>query len=126
MNIKRLFRDFGFVISSNLLTLIISTIVILVVPKLIGVEEYGYWQLFMFYSGYLGLLPLGWLDGIYLRYGGEKYERLNKSLFHSQFILLMIMQSFFALIIIIAAMIIHDKQYSFILYALAIFLLIRK
>lgn len=124
MNIKRLLKDFGFVISSNLLTLIISTIVILIVPKLIGVEEYGYWQLFMFYSGYLGLLPLGWLDGIYLRYGGERYERLNKSLFNSQFILLMLMQSFFALIIIIAAMIIHDKQYSFILYALAIFLLI--
>lgn len=124
MNIKRLFKDFGFVISSNLLTLIISTIVILVVPKLIGVKEYGYWQLFMFYSGYLGLLPLGWLDGIYLRYGGERYERLNKSLFNSQFILLMIMQSIFAAIIIIVAVIINDKQYSFILYALALFLLI--
>lgn len=124
MNIKRLFKDFGFVISSNLFTFTISTIVILVVPKIIGVKEYGYWQLFMFYSGYLGVFHLGWLDGIYLRYGGEKYERLNKSLFSSQFILLMFMQSIFALIIILVAVIVRDKQYSFILYALALSLLI--
>ena len=83
MRIKQLLKDFGFVISSNLLTLAISTIVILIVPKVIGVKEYGYWQLFMFYSSYLGVLHIGWLDGIYLRYGGEQYAHLNKALFKS-------------------------------------------
>jgi len=62
MKIKRLIKDFGYVVFSNFLTLIISVIVILVVPKLIGVTEYGYWQLFMFYAAYLGLLHLGWID----------------------------------------------------------------
>lgn len=42
MRVKNFLKDFGFVISSNLLTLAISTIVILIVPKLIGVTEYGY------------------------------------------------------------------------------------
>lgn len=124
MRIKGFLKDFGFVISSNLLTLAISTIVILVVPRIIGVTEYGYWQLFMFYSGYLGLLPLGWLDGIYLRYGGERYEDLDKSLFKSQFTLLMLLQTIFAFVIVVIAVIIDDKQYSFILLALASFLLI--
>lgn len=124
MKIKHLLKDFGFVIFSNLLSLVTSTIVILVVPKVIGVTEYGYWQLFMFYAGYLGLLHLGWLDGIYLRYGGERYEHLNKSLFQSQFILLMLLQTFFAFVIIVAGTIIHDNQYTFIFYALAIYLFI--
>lgn len=81
MRLKKVLLDFGYVISSNLLTLTVSTLVILVVPKLVGVKEFGYWQLFTFFSGYLGLLPLGWLDGIYLRYGGEKYSDLDKNTF---------------------------------------------
>lgn len=124
MRVKNFLKDFGFVISSNLLTLAISTIVILIVPKLIGVTEYGYWQLFMFYSGYLGILPFGWLDGIYLRYGGAKYDDLDKSLFKSQFTLLMLLQIFFACIIIAVAVVLNDERYSFILYALAVYLLI--
>lgn len=124
MRIKLLLKDFGFVISSNLLTLAISTIVILIVPKVIGVKEYGYWQLFMFYSSYLGVLHIGWLDGIYLRYGGEQYDHLNKTLFKSQFWLLMMFQVVFAFIIAILATIVYDKQYSFILYASAVYLLI--
>ncbi|COJ58636.1 lipopolysaccharide biosynthesis protein [Enterococcus sp.] len=124
MNIKQLLKDFGFVIFSNLQTLSISTIIVLVVPKIIGVKEYGYWQLFMFYSSYLGILHIGWLDGIYLRYGGEMYEDLNKKLFHNQFWLLMTFQTVFALIIIMIATFSNDKQYSFILYALSLYLLI--
>ncbi|PAV32781.1 hypothetical protein CI791_05810 [Leuconostoc lactis] len=124
MRIERIIKDFGYVISSNLLNLIISTLVILVVPKIVGVQEYGYWQVFMFYSSYLGLLPLGWLDGIYLRYGGEKYSNLNKPLFFSQFVMLMALQVAFAIIIMIIGLNIKNYYYSFITNALAIYLLI--
>lgn len=124
MRIKGFLKDAGFVISSNFLTLAVSSIVILVVPRIIGVTEYGYWQLFMFYSGYLGIFPLGWLDGIYLRYGGEIYENLNKSLFKSQFTLLMLLQTVFAFTMVSIAIIINNEQYSFILISLAAFLLI--
>lgn len=125
MRIKRVIKDFGYVISSNLLNLIISTLVILVVPKVVGVQEYGYWQIFIFYSSYLGLLHFGWLDGIYLRYGGEKYSNLNKSLFFSQFVMLMILQVAFAIIIMIFALNMRNHYYSFITNSLAIYLLIQ-
>ena len=49
--------------------------------KLIGVEKYGYWQLYLFYTSYVGFFQLGWNDGIYLRYGGEDYNNLDKGLF---------------------------------------------
>lgn len=125
MKLKNLIREFGFVISSNLLTLLISTLVILVVPKTIGVIEYGYWQLFMFYASYVGLFHLGWLDGIYLRYGGEKYNQLNKNLFYSQFTMLMSLQLVFVVFIIsITSFLVRDEKYVFILYALCVFLLI--
>lgn len=57
-------------------------------PKWIGVEDYGYWQLYVFYAAYVGLAHLGWTDGIYLRYGGEKSESLRADQFAGQFLLL--------------------------------------
>ena len=59
----------SYAVASNLIQLIISTLVILVLPRLIGVEEYGFWQLYLFYVSYVGFAHLGWIDGIYLKYG---------------------------------------------------------
>lgn len=105
MNIKalRFLKNFTYTFSSNLITLMVSTLVTLIVPRLIGVEDYGYWQLYMFYSTYLGFSHLGWNDGIYLRYGGEKYESLDKEKFYSQFVQLFSSQMLIALAIGIAA-----------------------
>ncbi|MBS0941492.1 hypothetical protein JK161_01340 [Leuconostoc mesenteroides] len=125
MKIKNFLRDFGFVISSNLITLGISTIVILVVPKMIGVKEYGYWQLFLFYTNYTGLFSLGWLDGIYLRYGGRNYNELNKNLFHSQFWMLIFLQLIFVVTILgFGNFLISSEKDIFILNALSLYLLI--
>ncbi|WP_439001799.1 hypothetical protein [Pediococcus damnosus] len=92
MNLKRIFRNIAYSLSSNLLTLIVSAMVILIVPKLIGVKEYGYFQLYIFLTSYVGLFPLGWIDGIYLRYGGKNYKELNKKMFHSQLVMYMFSQ----------------------------------
>ena len=74
----------SYTIFSNFVSLIASALVILIIPKLIGVEEYGYWQLYLFYSSYVGFLHFGWNDGIYLRFGGEDYNNLDKNLFNNK------------------------------------------
>lgn len=94
--------------------MIVSFVVILIVPKLLGVEEYGYWQLYLFYLSYVGFLHFGWNDGIYLKYGGEKYEDLNKNLFFSQFWMLVIFQVLVGIIILGASKVFitdSSKQY---------------
>lgn len=118
-------KNFSYTLSSNLITLLISTIVTLIVPKLIGVEEYGYWQLYSFYLSYLGFLHFGWVDGIYLRYGGEKYDDLDSKLFFSQFIMLVISQLLFgALVLAISNFFVHDIDKDFILKMIAFTLLL--
>jgi O-antigen/teichoic acid export membrane protein len=102
LNVKiiNFFKNFSYTLSSNLVTMIVSALIIFIVPKLIGVEEYGYWQLFLFYSSYVTFLQFGWTDGIYLRYGGAFPNDLDKQLFFSQFIMLLISQILIALVII--------------------------
>ena len=87
----------SYAVASNLIQLIISTLVILVLPRLIGVEEYGFWQLYLFYVSYVGFAHLGWIDGIYLKYGGKEYSELGVSNFYSQFILYAIFQGLISL-----------------------------
>ncbi|RGR95826.1 lipopolysaccharide biosynthesis protein [Heyndrickxia coagulans] len=93
-------RNFSYSLSSNLISMIISTLVILVVPKLIGIKSYGYWQLYIFYSSYVGFLHFGWNDGIYLRYGGKEYKQLNKNLLFSQFWLLFLFEVLIGFVIV--------------------------
>lgn len=125
IKLKYLIKNFSYTIFSNLILLLISTLVVIVIPRLIGVEEYGYWQLYLFYSSYVGFLHFGWNDGIYLRYGGEDYNELDKNKFSSQFYLMISLQVFIALLIsIISIVLVEDANRTFILIMVAFNLLI--
>ncbi|SKA87494.1 Membrane protein involved in the export of O-antigen and teichoic acid [Clostridium sp. USBA 49] len=118
-------KNLSYTLFSNLTSMIVSSVVVLIVPKLIGVKEYGYWQLYLFYSSYVGFLHFGWNDGIYLRYGGKDYNKLNKKVFFSQFWMLTIMQLIIGIsIFIISNIYINDinKMFVFKMTALCLFL----
>lgn len=64
-------------------------------------DDYGGWQLYLFYFYYTGFFHFGWLDGMYLRYGGSNYEDLNKTLYGTQIACLIGLESLLAICIII-------------------------
>lgn len=78
-------KNFSYTFISNVLSLLISVVIAFVIPKLISVEQYGYYQLYIFYTSYVGVSYIGLCDGIYLRIGGQYYSDLNKSLYNTQF-----------------------------------------
>lgn len=100
-NFKKIFKNFYYALSSNLFNLIISVLIVLVLPKYLGIIQYGYFQLYIFYSSYLGFLQFGWNDGIYLRYAGESIEKLKNINIRKQFNLLLISQLLFSCLIFI-------------------------
>lgn len=121
INAMSFIKNISYTIFSNLISLIISTLVVLIVPKLIGIEEYGYWQLYIFYTSYVGFLHFGWNDGIYLRFGGEEYKKLDKRLFYSQFIELLGSQLLIAALIYLGSFVlVGDINRGFILQMVAI------
>lgn len=118
---KIFIKNFSYTLTSNLISLIISTLVVLIVPKLINVEQYGYWQIYIFYSSYVGFMQLGWNDGIYLRYGGKEYNSLNKKTFFSQFWMLLISQFIIAITMwILISIFINDINKVFIFNMIAL------
>lgn len=77
-------RNISYSAVANLTSFLVSVVVILLVPKVIGVEEYGYFQLFLFFIGYVGFFHFGWADGIILRYAGKTWEDLSRARFSGQ------------------------------------------
>ena len=79
----RLIRNISYSVIANLVSFLVGVTVVLLVPQLVGVEEYGYFQLFLFFISYVGFFHFGWADGVILRYAGEHWERLNRPRFAS-------------------------------------------
>lgn len=123
--VSNFIKNFMYSLTSNIVAVLVSTLVILIVPKLIGIEGYGYLQLYLFYSSYVGFLHFGWNDGIYLRYGGKEYKQLDKNLFFSQFYMLAILQIIISIIIsTFGVLLVADESKTFIIQMTAICLLL--
>jgi len=56
------------------LAALFNTAVVFLIPRIVSVQDFGYWRLFMLYSGYAGLLQMGFLDGALLRWAGQPLE----------------------------------------------------
>ncbi len=91
-------RRVVFIMSSQILTITVSLIMTIGVTKVLGIAEYGYWQLFLLYISYVGFFHLGLIDGVYLRYGGKHKSELDLFEVRSIFWSLSIIQLFILLL----------------------------
>ena len=85
MNYKKLVTNALVAFSAQGISLVVSFVMSLLVPKVLGVASYGYWQLFIFYAGYSGFFHFGLNDGVYLVEGGKSRNEINKVIINSQF-----------------------------------------
>ena len=69
---KSILNNLSFSFVAQILSVIVSLIFSLGITKVLDVENYGYWQLFILYSNYAGFFHLGICDGLYLKLGGRK------------------------------------------------------
>lgn len=126
MNLKTKFiSNLSYAYLAQMIAMIISVVMNLILPKFLGVESFSYWQLFIFYSQYIPFLHLGLNDGVYLRYGGIIYEKLEKEKIKTQMLLGMCYQFFFSVLIcIIAIFVIHEKNRQWIIIFACIYFMI--
>lgn len=77
-------KNLKYALIAQTISAIFSMIMYLIVPKMMDITSYGYWQLFILYTNYSGFFHLGLVDGIYLKNGGKQYSSLNKVSLGSQ------------------------------------------
>lgn len=100
MNTKSIISNASVAFLAQGVSVALGVVQSLLVPKLLGGESYGYWQLFLFYTSYIGFFHLGINDGVYLIHGGEERTRIDKRAVFSQLVFATAYQLLFALGII--------------------------
>lgn len=104
------------------IALISSFLMTLVVPKYLGVLEYAYWQLFIFYAGYVAIALFGVGDGVYLRLGGKHYRELDRGSLKAEMRVVFIMQMAIASVLFAVALSVDiDDNLRFVLFMLLIY-----
>lgn len=119
-NNKKIIKNIVLVAISNILTLLAGVLVGFVIPKIMLKADYGYYKTYTLYFGYIGLFPLGFIDGIYLLYAGKKYNDLDKRKFRCYSRFLFVFQLIISLILMILSIPFFFTDFGIILFFLGI------
>ncbi len=118
-------KNFIYAFSAQLISILLSTSMSLIIPKILGVEDFSYWQLFLFYITYVGFFHFGITDGMYLKNGGIDFDKIDKKKVSSQFYVLFFVQIvIFNFILLFAKFFVLNKVRKYIFFFAAIYTLI--
>ncbi len=111
-----LFRSASLLTVSQILALLVSAVLVMILPKFISVADYGYWKLFILYSGYVGLFHFGYSDGLYIILGGKNLSILNPAGIKQQITVFLVFQLFFSAAVLLFSLYYfqdYNKMYVF-------------
>lgn len=122
---KNIKKNMAFAFMAQSVSLVLSLLMALVLPKILNVASYGYWQLFLFFASYAGLFHFGLNDGVYLRFGGRGYQSLDHALLGTELKIWTLFQAILAVIIVLIGIFcLQDANRTFVLIASAILMVI--
>lgn len=107
------------VFSANFLTMISGILVGFIVPVVLSLDSYAYVKTYTLYAGYIGFLHLGFIDGMYIKYGGKTLDEINKSTLKAEHNIFIVSQIIMTIIFFIVGVI----NRNFIISLLAISIL---
>lgn len=91
---EKLLKNTIAMFSTNVLGLVISVINSFIVPGFLSVKEYGMYKTFILYCSLIGVLHFGYVDGLYIKYGGYTVDQINREEFKAEFSFLFYFQLF--------------------------------
>lgn len=75
---SRFSKNVMFVVLSNALTLLSGFLAGFIIPKIMGVEDFGYYKTFTLYTSYVGIFHFGFVDGILFVHAGKNIDEIDK------------------------------------------------
>lgn len=80
------------VFSANFIQLLSSIIVGFFVPAILSVDGYANLKTYTLYISYIGMLSFGFIDGIYIKYGGQNIDNIDRGILKGEHYFLIIFQ----------------------------------
>ncbi len=99
------------VLFANLCNLGFSILTSFLLPKFLSLDTYAGIKTFQFYIGYVGILHLGYVDGMYIRNGGRELQSLDSKELAASISTLRTMEFFIAVVLLVILFFYHDKTF---------------
>ncbi|WP_210469966.1 lipopolysaccharide biosynthesis protein [Sporosarcina sp. 6E9] len=109
---------------SQLISLVLSILLTFILPLIISIENFGYWQIYILYVTYVGILTLGFNDGIYLKYGHLNIDQLPFKLIRTSMLIYLLVLIIETLIFITLIILFESNEKLFIFYMVGINIII--
>lgn len=110
----------GHIIRGDAVVLMAAAIMVLVLPKSVSVEDYGYWQYYLLLGSYVHLAGFGWSEGISLRYSGLRFDDIDVGVFRNQLLLFSIALAIPASMVFLGAFYLVDEATRSVVQLLAL------
>lgn len=105
---EKLSRGIVSVLIANIINLGFNLLTNFLLPKFLSIESYADIKTFQLYVTYAGFLHLGYIDGMYLRYGGKEISSIDKKELSQDISTLRIFQIFVTAILLVLGLILDD------------------
>lgn len=73
-------QDVAVLVLASILAAVFGALTVFILPRITGVEDFGYWRLFLLYSTYVGFLHLGFGEGALLLWAGKPLSEFHHEL----------------------------------------------
>ncbi|WP_345804427.1 hypothetical protein [Lacticaseibacillus paracasei] len=77
-NQERLKRGIISVLIANVINMVMNLMTNFLLPKYLSIDSYAAIKTYQLYASYAGLISLGFVDGMFLKYGGLSFRKLDK------------------------------------------------
>lgn len=107
-NVKKLGKGIVIVFFANAINLCINILTTFLLPKYLSVDSYAAIKTYNLYIAYVGVFSLGYVDGMFLKYGGINLEKINEKDFEINLSTFRIFQFLVTVILLIIGIILKD------------------
>lgn len=97
------------IILANAFLLISNVLINFLMPRYLNVESYSILRTFSLYTTYIGITHLGYVDGVYIKYGGCSLDRIDKQKLNEDLSTLRIFQFAALVLVSVIAVILKDR-----------------
>ncbi len=96
------------VLMVNILNLIFRLLLNFLMPKYLNVDVYADYKFYQLLVGYIGMLHFGFVDGVYIKFGGKDMKTISVDEIGQSLTSLLVMESIVTVIVIGIGIIIHQ------------------
>lgn len=115
---KSLSRGIVYIFIANVINLVFNLITTFILPKYLSVDSYAAIKTYSLYVNFSGLFHFGYIDGMYLKYGGKDLLSLDKRELINNISTMRIFQTVVTAVVVIVGICLRDD--IFLMFAVTI------